>query len=61
MARLKETQFLAAQLYEIAKGLEAFGQDFIWIVRKVNNKGKEEWLPKGFEERMEGMGLIIRE
>ncbi|EOY32110.1 UDP-glucosyl transferase 73B3, putative [Theobroma cacao] len=52
--------FSAAQLYEIAMGLEASGQDFIWVVRKVNNKGKEEWLPEGFEERMEGRGLIIR-
>ncbi|KAK6241096.1 hypothetical protein SCA6_006485 [Theobroma cacao] len=52
--------FSAAQLYEIAKGLETSGQDFIWIVRKVKNKGKEEWLPEGFEEQMEGMVLIIR-
>ncbi|KAK6289422.1 hypothetical protein POUND7_000963 [Theobroma cacao] len=50
----------AAQLNEIAKGLEASGQDFIWVVRKVNDEDKEEWLPEGFEERMEGKGLIIR-
>ncbi|XWS68060.1 hypothetical protein CRYUN_Cryun04dG0058000 [Craigia yunnanensis] len=52
--------FSAAQLNEIAEGLEASGQDFIWVVRKVNNEDKEEWLPEGFEERMEGKGLIIR-
>ncbi|XP_022742795.1 scopoletin glucosyltransferase-like [Durio zibethinus] len=51
----------AAQLNEIAKGLEASGQDFIWVVRKVNNEDKEDWLPEGFEERMEGKGLIVRE
>ncbi|XWS68061.1 hypothetical protein CRYUN_Cryun04dG0058100 [Craigia yunnanensis] len=52
--------FSAAQLNEIAKGLEASGQDFIWVVRKVNNEDEEEWFPEGFEERMEGKGLIIR-
>ncbi|XP_022762351.1 scopoletin glucosyltransferase-like [Durio zibethinus] len=52
--------FSAAQLNEIAKGLEASGQDFIWVVRKVNNEDEEEWLPEGFEERLKGKGLIIR-
>ncbi|XP_022762349.1 scopoletin glucosyltransferase-like [Durio zibethinus] len=53
--------FSAAQLYEIAKGLEASGQDFIWVVeKKMNKEDKEKWLPEGFEERMEGKGLIIR-
>ncbi|XWS57312.1 hypothetical protein CRYUN_Cryun09bG0162900 [Craigia yunnanensis] len=50
----------ATQLNEIAKGLEASGQDFIWVIRQVNNEDKEEWLPEGFEERMEGKGLIVR-
>nr|AXK92492.1 flavonoids UDP-glycosyltransferase [Siraitia grosvenorii] len=54
-------KFNSAQLKEIANGLEASGQQFIWVVRK----GKEEeddgdWLPEGFEQRMEGKGLIIR-
>ncbi|XP_007042490.2 PREDICTED: scopoletin glucosyltransferase [Theobroma cacao] len=54
------SRFSAAQLNEMAKGLEASGQNFIWVVRKVNDEDKEEWLPEGFEERMEGKGLIIR-
>ncbi|KAL4347571.1 hypothetical protein GQ457_17G011350 [Hibiscus cannabinus] len=29
-------------------------QHFIWVVRE------EDWLPEGFEKRMEGKGLIIR-
>ncbi|KAJ6948944.1 hypothetical protein NC651_003066 [Populus alba x Populus x berolinensis] len=49
-------EFPAAQLREIALALEASGQNFIWVVRK----GEEEWLPEGFERRMEGKGLIIR-
>lgn len=45
-------------------GLQALEQNFIWIVRKNKNSGGEEenedWLPLGFEKRMEGKGLIIR-
>ncbi|KAJ7013474.1 scopoletin glucosyltransferase-like [Populus alba x Populus x berolinensis] len=53
----------AAQLREIALALEASGQNFIWVVRKGElrkHEDKEEWLPEGFERRMEGKGLIIR-
>ncbi|CAN1278408.1 Scopoletin glucosyltransferase [Linum perenne] len=39
--------------------LEASMQSFIWVVKK-GDKEKEEWLPEGFEKRMEGKGLIIR-
>ncbi|CAN1352604.1 UDP-glycosyltransferase 73B3 [Linum perenne] len=42
--------------------LEASGQSFIWVVKKgaSSHEEKEEWLPQGFEKRMEGKGLIIR-
>ncbi|KAH9626035.1 hypothetical protein KSS87_014813, partial [Heliosperma pusillum] len=51
-----------AQLSEIAKGLEASEQNFIWVVRRNNNNTEtEDWMPEGFEERIEGKGLIIRE
>ncbi|KAI5314674.1 hypothetical protein L3X38_043850 [Prunus dulcis] len=53
------TNFSDPQLLEIALGLEAYGQEFIWVV-KEEKKEKEEWLPEGFEQRMEGKGLIIR-
>ncbi|PQQ13820.1 hypothetical protein Pyn_29949 [Prunus yedoensis var. nudiflora] len=53
------TNFSDPQLLEIALGLEAYGQEFIWVVKK-EKKEKEEWLPEGFEQRMEGKGLIIR-
>ncbi|TXG54094.1 hypothetical protein EZV62_019350 [Acer yangbiense] len=51
--------FNSDQLMEIAMGLEASRQDFIWVVRK-DKKDEEDWLPEGFEKRMEGKGLIIR-
>ncbi|KAJ6705295.1 GLYCOSYLTRANSFERASE [Salix purpurea] len=59
------TNFTASQLKEIATGLEASGLQFIWVVRRNKNskedkEDKEDWLPEGFEERMEGKGLIIR-
>ncbi|KAG6710588.1 hypothetical protein I3842_05G009000 [Carya illinoinensis] len=57
------SKFPASQLREIALGLEASGQQFIWVVRKNKNNEKEEkedWLPEGYEKRMEGKGLIIR-
>ncbi|GMN37678.1 hypothetical protein TIFTF001_007019 [Ficus carica] len=51
-----------AQLMEIATGLEDSGKQFIWVVKKEKKQEgvKEEWLPQGFEERVDGKGLIIR-
>ncbi|PSS02692.1 Scopoletin glucosyltransferase [Actinidia chinensis var. chinensis] len=56
------SSFSTAQLLEIAMGLEASGQQFIWVVRKDKSKEKEneEWLPEAFEQRLEGRGIIIR-
>ncbi|CAL0331305.1 unnamed protein product [Lupinus luteus] len=51
--------FPDSHLREIALGLEASGQQFIWVVKKSKKDG-EEWLPEGFEKRIEGKGLIIR-
>ncbi|XP_062025274.1 probable UDP-glucosyl transferase 73B6 [Rosa rugosa] len=54
-------KFNSTQLKEIAMALEVAGQDFIWVVRKGKDEvDQDEWLPEGFEERMEGKGLIIR-
>ncbi|KAL5727155.1 hypothetical protein ACHQM5_000381 [Ranunculus cassubicifolius] len=55
------SRFSVAQLHEIAMGLEASQVSFIWVVRAPGNKAKEELLPQGFEERMEGKGLVIRD
>ncbi|XP_028781160.1 scopoletin glucosyltransferase-like [Neltuma alba] len=66
------SDFTENQLREIAMGLEASGQNFIWVVRESKKDKEEEgdrdrdrdqdqgWLPEGFEKRMEGKGLIIR-
>ena len=46
------SNFSDSQLMEIAIGLEASGQQFIWVVRKgKNEKGEEDWLPKGIWEK----------
>ncbi|KAK8668674.1 hypothetical protein V6N13_106122 [Hibiscus sabdariffa] len=53
--------FSSTQLKEIAMGLEASKLQFIWVVRKQNNDDEDDdWLPEGFEKRMEGKGLVIR-
>ncbi|KAF7127309.1 hypothetical protein RHSIM_Rhsim11G0161500 [Rhododendron simsii] len=55
--------FSNVQLLEIAMGLENSGHEFIWVVRKEKKKeeeDREEWLPDGFEKRLEGKGFIIR-
>ncbi|KAK1369634.1 Glycosyltransferase [Heracleum sosnowskyi] len=54
------TKFPRNQLHEIAVGLEASGQQFIWVVRNGKNDEVEEWMSEGFEERTKGKGLIIR-
>ncbi|KAH7575296.1 hypothetical protein JRO89_XS02G0077800 [Xanthoceras sorbifolium] len=54
----RQAWHIAAQLLEIAMGLEASKHHFIWV--QINNEDKEEWMPEGFEERMQGKGFIKR-
>lgn len=54
-----ECTFAADQINEMARGLEAAGHPFLWVLRT-----EDMLLPHGFEERMrlgEGKGLIVRE
>eukprot|EP00262_Sarcandra_glabra_P001482 TRINITY_DN1159_c0_g2_i2.p1 TRINITY_DN1159_c0_g2~~TRINITY_DN1159_c0_g2_i2.p1 ORF type:complete len:510 (-),score=47.68 TRINITY_DN1159_c0_g2_i2:129-1658(-) len=56
------SKFTTEQLCELALGLEASNRDFIWVVRDgmIKMENEKEWLPQGFEERLNGKGLIIR-
>ncbi|PON86713.1 UDP-glucuronosyl/UDP-glucosyltransferase, partial [Trema orientale] len=56
------------EIKELALGLEESGVKFIWVLRdadKVNifsdEEGRRPQLPDGFEERMKGMGIVVRE
>lgn len=49
----------APQLFEIAMGLEACDENFIWVIKNE----QERWLPEGFEARIKAnddKGLIIK-
>uniref|UniRef100_A0A803P705 Glycosyltransferase n=1 Tax=Cannabis sativa TaxID=3483 RepID=A0A803P705_CANSA len=53
------------QIREISIGLEQSGVKFIWVLRegdKLVDLGKRlSQVPDGFEERMKGMGMVVRE
>ncbi|KAJ9543879.1 hypothetical protein OSB04_023586 [Centaurea solstitialis] len=55
------------QIQELAIGLENSEQNFIWVLRDADKgdifKGdvRRIELPKGFEERVKGRGLVVRE
>ncbi|KAM3383476.1 hypothetical protein P3S68_009051 [Capsicum galapagoense] len=65
----RTTTFSQQQVNEIALGLERSNHKFIWVLREADKKmetekfeekdGKIE-LPKGFEERIEGRGMVVR-
>lgn len=55
------------QIQELALGLEKGAQNFIWVLRDAD-KGdvfggevRRAKLPKGYEERMKGKGMIVRD
>ncbi|GFY98202.1 UDP-Glycosyltransferase superfamily protein [Actinidia rufa] len=55
------------QIKELAVGLEQSGHKFVWVVRDAD-KGdvfvggeRRAELPKGFEERVEGRGMLVRD
>ncbi|XP_061339027.1 zeatin O-glucosyltransferase-like [Gastrolobium bilobum] len=64
------TAFTEEQIKQLAIGLEQSKQKFIWVLRDAD-KGdvfngddeakRAELLPKGFEERVEGVGLVVRD
>ncbi|KAJ0961459.1 hypothetical protein J5N97_000077 [Dioscorea zingiberensis] len=48
---------LFRELREMALGLEASGMEFLWVVRGDGEHMKTEWMPEGWEERVQGKGL----
>ncbi|XP_047163275.1 zeatin O-glucosyltransferase-like [Vigna umbellata] len=62
------TTFTEEQNHHIATGLEQSKQKFIWVLRDADkgnifdgSEAKEHELPNGFEERVKGMGLVVRD
>ena len=62
------TSFKEDQIEQIATGLEQSKQKFIWVLRDADkgdifdgNETKRYELPNGFEERIKGIGLIVRD
>ncbi|KAF8398336.1 hypothetical protein HHK36_017263 [Tetracentron sinense] len=57
------------QIIELAMGLERSNQRFIWVLRDAAHRGdiyageeaRKAQLPNGYEEKIEGVGLIVRE
>ncbi|KAG1366715.1 scopoletin glucosyltransferase-like [Cocos nucifera] len=50
-------RFSDEQLRELALGLEAGGHPFVWALRAEG----EAWMPEGYEKRVAGRGLVVRE
>lgn len=64
------TCFSKEQIKEVASGLEKSKQKFIWVVRDADKgdvfandgvRSADLILPKGFEDRVKGIGLIVRD
>ncbi|CAH9146846.1 unnamed protein product [Cuscuta epithymum] len=56
------TMFSDEQLNELAIGLEQSGQRFIWVVKDVlRGANSKISVPEGYEERVRGRGLILRD
>ncbi|TVU21439.1 hypothetical protein EJB05_31072, partial [Eragrostis curvula] len=54
--------FSAAQLQEIARGLESSGHRFLWAVRGTPEEHNlERLLPAGFLERTRGRGMVVKD
>ncbi|KAH0735849.1 hypothetical protein KY285_011556 [Solanum tuberosum] len=63
------TTLTQEQVNELALGLEQSNHTFIWVLRQADKKMETEKLeendekielPKGFEERVEGRGLVVK-
>ncbi|WVY98413.1 hypothetical protein V8G54_030564 [Vigna mungo] len=62
------TTLKVEQIHEVATGLEQSKQKFIWVLRHADkgdifdeNEAKKLHLPIGFEERVNGLGVVVRD
>ncbi|KAJ8548179.1 hypothetical protein K7X08_021415 [Anisodus acutangulus] len=61
------TSFSDREIKELALGLEQSEQKFIWVLRDADRgdiftgEARKVELPEGFEERVKGVGLVVRE
>uniref|UniRef100_A0A0D9V855 Glycosyltransferase n=1 Tax=Leersia perrieri TaxID=77586 RepID=A0A0D9V855_9ORYZ len=55
-----EVKLTAEQLQRIALGLEESGLPFIWAFRAPVDAGDGDGMPDGFEERVDGRGVVCR-
>ncbi|KAM3339088.1 zeatin O-xylosyltransferase [Capsicum galapagoense] len=61
------TSFSDREIKELAMGLEQSKQRFIWVLRDADRgdiftgEARKIELPEGFEERVKGVGLVVRE
>ncbi|RCV40945.1 hypothetical protein SETIT_9G095800v2 [Setaria italica] len=51
--------FPATQSRELALGLEASKQPFLWVVRS-DDSDSCQWAPEGWEQRVAGRGMVLR-
>lgn len=62
------TSLTDEQIHELAIGLEESEQKFIWVLREADkgdifegNDARRAELPKGYEQRIQGKGMILRD
>ncbi|KAF3647235.1 Zeatin O-xylosyltransferase [Capsicum annuum] len=61
------TSFSDREIKDLAMGLEQSKQRFLWVLRDADRgdiftgEARKIELPEGFEERVEGTGLVVRE
>ncbi|KAL6288011.1 hypothetical protein ACE6H2_012401 [Prunus campanulata] len=56
-----QAELSAEQLQEIAKGLENSNINFLWVIRSKGSEETASWDINGFEERMKGRGMVVKE
>ncbi|XP_039158609.1 UDP-glycosyltransferase 90A1-like [Eucalyptus grandis] len=55
-----QAEIPAAQLQEIALGLESSGASFLWVIKRKESDIMAD-IDSGFEDRVSGRGMVVRE